>query len=482
MNKEITRREFLKNSLYATVGMAVACTFGKNFLPFETASAESGVIDNTSLSITRDMSKCIGCGRCVETCSDIQGLDILTLEEKDGKTVSSLKDGLNLSETRCIGCGQCARGCPSGAISVKDGLSAVNEALADSSKFVVWQFAPSAQHIIGEEFRILSGEDVSGKIASAAELLGGKAYRTDFGADITIMEEAAEFIECYNNGIKKPFMTSCCPGWVNYVELNYPELIPHLSSCKSPMEMLGALIKDYLPQKYNVNPQDIFHIAVMPCTAKKYESARSEMSINGIKAVDAVLTVTEFKNLLLSKNINLASLPDKEFDTLFDGTSGGGRIFGASGGVCESAMRTVYYNITGEEPPNIEFTELRGNSAIKTAELTANNKTIRACVVNGIGNIKTVVDSVINGTCDYDFIEVMACRGGCSGGGGTPVLFGDEGVRHRGLYRYDAQSTVKSSHNNDTLSQIYNDYLSTPCSEKAETLLHTTYKERKVQL
>lgn len=480
MNKEMTRREFLKNSLYATVGMAAMCTFGKSFLPFGTASAEVGTIDTTSLSITRDMSKCIGCGRCVEACSGTQGLDILTLEENDGKIVSTLKSGLCLSETKCIGCGQCARVCPSGAISVKDSLSVVNEALNDSSKYIVWQFAPSAQHIIGEEFRILSGEDVSGKIAAAAELLGGKAYRTDFGADITIMEEAAEFIKCYNSGTKKPFMTSCCPGWINYVELNYPEIIPHLSSCKSPMEMLGALIKDYLPQKYNVDAKDIFHIAVMPCTAKKYEANRSEMSVGGIQAVDAVMTVTEFKSLLMSKNIDLASLPDKDFDTLFDGTSGGGRIFGASGGVCESAMRTVYYNITGEEPPRIEFTELRGNSAIKTAEITVGDSTIRACVVNGIGNIKAVAESIVNGTCDYDFIEVMACRGGCSGGGGTPILFGDEGVRHRGMYRYDAQNSVKSSHNNDTLADIYNDYLTNPCSEKAEILLHTTYKERNI--
>jgi iron-only hydrogenase group A len=294
------------------------------------------------------------------------------------------------------------------------------------------------------------------------------------------MEEAAEFIKCYENGTKKPFMTSCCPGWVNYVELNYPELIPHLSSCKSPMEMLGALIKEYLPQKYNVDKNDIFHIAVMPCTAKKYEAKRSEMNVDGINAVDAVLTVTEFKQLLMSRNIDLAALPDKEFDTLFDGTSGGGRIFGASGGVCESAMRTVYYNMTGEESPRIEFTELRGNSAIKTAELEIGDNTIRACVVNGIGNIKDIAESILNGTCDYDFIEVMACRGGCAGGGGTPVLFGDAGVRHRGMYRHDAQSSVKSSHNNDTLAEIYNDYLQTPCSDKAELLLHTTYKERKI--
>ncbi|MDO5398045.1 MAG: [FeFe] hydrogenase, group A [bacterium] len=479
MSKKITRREFLRDSLYAAAGMAALCTFGKNIFPFEKAAAAEGAVDLTSLSISRDMSKCIGCGRCAEICTGTQGLDILTLGEKDGRTVSTLKYGSCLSETKCIGCGQCARVCPSGAISVKDGLTAVNDALNDNSKYIVWQFAPSVQHIIGEEFRILSGVDVSGKLAAAAELLGGRAYRTDFGADITIMEEAAEFVECLNSGVKKPFMTSCCPGWVNYVELNYPELIPHLSSCKSPMEMLGALIKDYLPQKYNVSASDIFHIAVMPCTAKKYEARRAEMNISGIQAVDAVITVTEFKNLLLSRNIDLTVLPDKAFDTLFDGTSGSGRIFGASGGVCEAALRTVYYNITGHELDNAEFSELRGSGAVKTAELTAGGKTIRACVVNGIGNIKTIAESILNGTCEYDFIEVMACPGGCAGGGGTPLLFGDAGVRHRGMYSYDAHNSVHSSHNNETLADIYSEYLSNPCSEKSEELLHTTYRERR---
>ncbi|MGN1115081.1 MAG: [FeFe] hydrogenase, group A [Candidatus Ornithomonoglobus sp.] len=478
MSNKISRRAFIRDSLYALFGMTAVCVLGKDFIPFERAAASEALIDTTSLSITRDMSKCIGCGKCVEICSQRQGLDILTLAEKDGKTVSSLKYASCLSESGCIGCGQCARHCPSGAITVKDGLAAVNDALNDSSKYIVWQFAPSAQHIIGEEFRILTGEDVSAKLATAAAMLGGKAHRTDFGADITIMEEASEFIECFNAGSKKPFMTSCCPGWVNYVELNCPEIIPHLSSCKSPMEMLGALIKSYLPEKQGINAGDIFHIAVMPCTAKKYECRRDEMLTNGIRSVDAVLTVTEFKNLLMSKGIDLASLPDGDFDTLFDGTSGAGRIFGATGGVCEAAMRTAYYLLTADEPPAVKFTELRGNSSIKTAELDINGTTVRACMVNGIANVKEIVESIKSGSCEFDFIEVMACRGGCSGGGGTPILFGDEGVRHRGLYKYDASCTVRSSHNNAALDKIYSEYLAHPCSEKSEELLHTSYKER----
>lgn len=479
MSKKITRREFIKDSLFATIGAAAVCSVG-SFDLFGASAAEPATADLTSLSIIRELSKCIGCGRCVEVCSGTQGLDILEMAQNgSGKSVSSLKYGSCLSETKCIGCGQCARACPSGAISIRNDITKVSEALKDRSKYIVWQFAPSAQHIIGEEFRILSGEDVSGKIATAARLLGGVAYRTDFGADITIMEEAAEFLECYEKGIKRPFMTSCCPGWVNYVELNYPELIPHLSSCKSPMEMLGALIKDYLPRKHGVNAADIFHIAVMPCTAKKYEAARNEMTVNGIRAVDAVITVPEFKNLLVANGINIADCPDGDFDALFDGTSGGARIFGASGGVCESAMRTVYYSMTGTQAAPDLFAGLRENKAVKEAEIAVNGKIIKACVVNGIGNIKGIVESILAGRCDYDFIEVMACSGGCSGGGGTPLLFGETGVRRRGIYKYDASNKIYASHNNETLAEIYTDYLEKPCSNKSEELLHTIYSERK---
>lgn len=483
--KTMTRREFLRGGVCALFGAAAVSVFGKELLTPETARAADAVsaVDTTSLSIARDVSKCIGCGKCVEMCSGRQGLDILKLAVKDGKPVSALKYADTLSESACIGCGQCARHCPIGAITAKDALSAVNDALNDTKyKRIVWQFAPSAQHIIGEEFRVLTGADMSKKIASAARELGPRnlVFSTDFGADMTIMEEATEFVTCFKNGGKKPFMTSCCPGWVNYAELTAPDMIPQLSSCKSPMEMLGALIKRYLPEKTGVGASEIFHVAVMPCTAKKYERAREELTVNGVRAVDAVLTVIEFKNLLMSKGIDLASLPDGEYDSLFDGTSGAGRIFGATGGVCEAAMRTVYYLLTGQEPPTIEFASLRGNDGVKTAEVTIDGTTIRACAVNGIANVKDMIADIRNGTCPYDFIEVMACRGGCSGGGGTPILFGDEGVRHRGLYQYDASSAVKSSHNNRTLSEIYAEYLSSPCSTVAEELLHTSYHSRKV--
>ncbi|MBQ9348765.1 MAG: iron hydrogenase small subunit [Oscillibacter sp.] len=495
--KGMTRREFLRGSAGTLLGAAAFSLLG--FLsPEKARAAETAVdveagtavdaaalmetsVDSTSLSIVRDTSKCIGCGKCVEMCTERQGLDILQLALKNGKMVSSLKSAASLSESACIGCGQCARHCPSGAITVKDSLSAVAAALGDSSyRYIVWQFAPSAQHIIGEEFRELTGTDMSKKLAAAVRKLDSRslAFSTDFGADITIMEEATECVNCFRAGTKKPFMTSCCPGWVNYVELTAPDLIPHLSSCKSPMEMLGSLIKSYLPEQKGVQASELFHVAVMPCTAKKYERSREEMSTGGVRSVDAVLTVVEFKNLLMSRGIDLTALADGEYDSLFAGTSGAGRIFGATGGVCEAAMRTAYYLLTNQEPPAIDFTALRGNDGLKTAEVNIGSQTIRACVVNGIGNIKTITESIRNGTCPYDFIEVMACRGGCSGGGGTPVLFGDEGVRHRGLYRYDAASSLRSSHLNRTLSAIYTDYLTSPCSEIAESLLHTSYHAR----
>lgn len=474
---KLTRREFLKDSLFATVGAAALCTFGQGFFP-SLAQAED-TIDASSNAIVRDTSLCIGCGRCMEICAEGQKQYILTLKKDNGRDVSTPASAQTLAETACIGCGQCARACPVGALKAKDELTKVNEVLSAGNKYVVWQFAPSAQHIIGEEFCMYSGEDVSAKIAAAVEVLGGKAYRTDFGADITIMEEAAEFIKCYKQGIKKPFMTSCCPGWVNYAELNYPEILDNLSTCKSPMQMLGTLIKEYLPQKYGIKREDIFSIAVMPCTAKKHEAKRPEMKTSGVSTIDAVLTVVEFSNLLKSKNIIPNTLPDGKFDTLFEGTTGAGRIFGTSGGVCEAALRTVYELLTGNELTQLEFTELRGMSGVKSTEIKIGNDTIKACVVNGIGNVQPILSDILSNRCEYDFIEVMACPGGCAGGGGTPLLFGDSTIRSWGLYKSDRSNPLRCSHNNLQLKNIYNEYLSSPLSEKAETLLHTTYNKNR---
>lgn len=481
--KTITRRAFLRDSAALLLGTAAVCVF-ERALPPDAARALENSGTDMSLSIVRDTDKCIACGRCVEICSERQGLNILELRKRsDGKTVSSLKNASSLAESRCIGCGQCARHCPTGAISARDGLGAVNAALKDSRyRKIVWQFAPSAQHVVSEEFRMRAGTDVCGKLAAAVYALDGRsmAFSTDFGADVTIMEEATELVSrLRDKAWQKPLMTSCCPGWVNYVELNHPELIPHLSSCKSPMEMLGALVKTQLPQRLGVAVEEIYHIAVMPCTAKKYERARAEMATAGVPSVDAVLTVPEFKKLLEMNGIDLSALEDEPYNDMFAGTSGAGRIFGATGGVCEAALRTAYYLLTGCEPPQVEFTALRGSAGVKEASVEIGGQTVRVCVVNGIANVKDMVEEIRAGNCAYDFVEVMACRGGCSGGGGTPALFGDVGVRHRGLYRYDDSAAVRSSHNNATLSRLYEDYLGSPCSGLAEELLHTTYDEHR---
>ena len=478
--RTITRRRFLRDSAALLLGAAAVCAFERAIPPGAALDSGEGAGTDRSLSIVRDTDKCIACGKCVEICSERQGLNILELRKRsDGKTVSSLRGVSSLAESKCIGCGQCARHCPTGAITARDGLGAVNAALNDERyQVIAWQFAPSAQHIVSEEFRMLAGTDVCGRLAAAVRALDGRsmAFSTDFGADITIMEEATELIgRLRDETWQKPLMTSCCPGWINYVELNHPELIPHLSSCKSPMEMLGSLVKTQIPKRQNVPVEAIYHIAVMPCTAKKYECARAEMVTAGVPTVDAVLTVPEFRKLLEMNGIDLAAMADEPYNDLFAGTSGAGRIFGASGGVCEAALRTAYYLLTGSEPPNLTFTALRGNAGVKEASIEIGGRTVRVCVVNGIANVKEIVEQVRAGSCAYDFVEVMACRGGCSGGGGTPALFGDVGVRHRGLYRYDNSASVPSSHNNATLSGIYADALGSPCSDQAEELLHTTY-------
>lgn len=474
MNKQgITRREFLKLGAVNAVGLASMWAFGKNVFG-DTLINETGTsltADTSSAAIIRDISKCIGCGQCVDACKNTQGINILELVTKNGKTYSDTIGGSDLSTTKCIGCGQCSRVCPTGAIAENDALSKVTSAL-NSGKTIVWQFAPSSQNILGEEFGLLSGENVSGKIAASAKLLGDYVFRTDFGADITIMEEVTEFINRIKTGGVLPMITSCCPGWINYAELNYPSLFNNISSCKSPQQMLGALIKNYLGK------DNIYHIAVMPCTAKKHEAARTEMYTDGGRDVDAVLTVREYAKLLRAKGINLANLNDEEYDSLFDSTSGAGRIFGASGGVTEAALRTAYELMTGEILNDVEFKELRGSAGIKTAQVNINGRTIKTCVVNGIKNAKTILDAVENGTSPYDFIEIMACSGGCVGGGGTPLYSGNNYLRSKGLYESDRSNKVRKCHENSALKSIYEKYLTLPCSNTAHKYLHTYYTKR----
>lgn len=440
----VSRRTFLKSAAFGAAAFTAAAAMEQPLLA-ATVGQSAAAFGNDAIQFHPE--SCIGCGKCVEACGS-QGLHVLELLA--GKSSS---DDL----TSCIGCGQCTRVCPAGALTEQDGLAAVQTAL-DSGQEIVWQFAPSVQHIAGELFGLPSGQDVSAKLAAAVHRLGGIAYRTDCGADFTITEEAAELVERLQHGGPLPLITSCCPGWINYAQRDHPDLIDqNISSCKSPMEMLGALVK----QKHT----DCYHVAVMPCTAKKIEAGRAVMQ----NAVDQVLTIREFGSLLEAKHINLAALQDDSFDALFDENSGAGRIFGVTGGVMEAALRTAYQMLTGKPLQKVELSALRGNEGIRTAEIQIHDQVIRVAIVNGIAN----VEAVLSNLDQYHFIEVMACPGGCAGGGGTPSVGGTVLARQNGMYAADRVSKIRRSHENTDVQKWYGEHGLQPGDAG---ILHVKYK------
>lgn len=442
----MSRRTFFKSAAFGAATFTATMAMEQ---PLWAATVGESAAAFGNGAIQFHPENCIGCGKCVNAC-DSQGFHVLELLA--GKSSS---DDL----TACIGCGQCTRVCPAGALTEQDGLTAVKAAIS-SDKTVVWQFAPSVQHMAGELFGMPSGQDVSEKLAAAVHKLGGIAYRTDCGADFTIMEEATELVERLQNGGSLPMITSCCPGWIHYAQQHHPSFLnKNISSCKSPMEMLAALVK----QKH----AGCYHVAVMPCTAKKIEADRAEM--NG--AVDQVLTIREFGQLLTEKNINLAELSDDSFDELFDENSGAGRIFGATGGVMEAAVRTAYQLLTGKSLQQVEIKALRGNDGVKSASITIHGQQINVAVVNGIANVETILSNMR----DYHFIEVMACPGGCAGGGGTPTVGGTVVARQNGMYAADRSSKTRLSHDNTDLRRIYQE-LGQPGDAKAKALLHVAYQ------
>ena len=448
-------------------------------------------IDNSAAHMYRDNTKCILCRRCVAACGVTQGIGVIGANERGFETHIASAFEQPLDNTACVSCGQCIVVCPTGAIAEKDDTDKVWAALADPTKHVVVQTAPSIRATLGECFNMPIGTNVQGKMVAAARRLGfDKVFDTDFAADLTIMEEATEFLHRFTSeGSAMPLITSCSPGWVKYCETYFPEFIPNLSSCKSPQQMFGAVAKTYYAQKMGLDPKDIVVVAVMPCVAKKFEVGRPDQSAAGVPDVDVAITTREFARMIEKAGIQFNRLPDEEFDRVMGEASGAGHIFGASGGVMEAALRTAAEVLTGKELEKPEFMEVRGtDKGIKEAVYTLAGKTIRVAAVSGLANAKEVLTKVKNGEAQYDFIEIMACPGGCINGGGQPTQpasvrnFVDlKSLRASALYSQDERMTLRKSHMNQEVQALYKDFLGEPGSHKAHEILHTSYVARPIK-
>ncbi|MBQ8952838.1 MAG: iron hydrogenase small subunit [Clostridia bacterium] len=443
-------------------------------------------IDDLSPSIVRDNNKCVLCRRCVAVCQKIQNVGVIGPVNRGMKTAIESPWEMHLSEMSCINCGQCIVNCPVGALYEKDDTKKVWDLLKDPTKHVVVQPAPAVRAALGEEFGLPMGTSVTGKMASALKRLGfDQVFDTDFGADLTIMEEANELVERIKTGGVLPMITSCSPGWIKYCETYHPDFLPNLSSCKSPHEMLGAMVKSYYAEKKGIDPKDIAVVSVMPCTAKKFEAARPELGHNGLADVDVVITTRELARMIKEANINFNLLPDGEFDSLMGESTGAAVIFGATGGVMEAALRTAYETITGETLADVNFHQVRGIEGIKEAEIDIGGNKVLVAVASGTGNATKLLERVKSGEKSYAFIEVMACPGGCVNGGGQPIVSAETKMdvdvrveRAKALYGEDSAKALRKSHDNTEIKQIYNDFLTKPGSHLAHELLHTTYQKR----
>ena len=449
-------------------------------------------VDRLSPSIVRDTSKCILCGRCVARCKNAHGDGVLGFEQRGFNTIVAPAENRSFAKSPCILCGQCVSVCPTGALMEVSEIDKVDAAMSQG-KYVVVQTAPAVRAALGEEFDMPIGTLVTGKMVSALKRLGfKKVFDTNFAADLTIMEEATELLNRIQNGGKLPMITSCSPGWVNYAEYHYGDLLGHLSSCKSPHEMFGAILKSYYCEKNGIDPKDMFVVSIMPCTAKKYEKSRPELSVNGLQDVDAVLTTRELAKLIKRSGIQFTKLPDSEFDNDIVGEyTGAGVIFGTTGGVMEAALRTAAFVLTGEEIGRNELQAVRGEKGIKEASYTLGNTTVNIAVAHGMKNAKVLLDEIKAGTSKYHFIEIMGCPGGCVAGGGQPyvkpcflpnedkdILDTFRQKRAGALYQEDESKALRSSHKNPQIKKLYDEYLGAPNSHKAHELLHTMYEAK----
>ncbi|WP_069651004.1 NADH-dependent [FeFe] hydrogenase, group A6 [Caloranaerobacter ferrireducens] len=438
-------------------------------------------IDESNPAIIRDHSKCIKCNRCIEVCQEVQGVGILSQAHRSINYCITPAFEKKLINTLCVFCGQCTTVCPVGAIYEKDDTEKVWNALYDETLHVIVQIAPAVRVSIGEEFGFEPGTNVTGKVVASLRRLGfDKVFDTNFTADLTIIEEGHELLHRIQNNGVLPMITSCSPGWINYLEGFYPDLIKHVSTCKSPQQMFGALSKTYYAEKMGLDPSKIFTVSIMPCTAKKYEADRVEMSSYGYKDVDAVLTTRELARMLKSASIDLANIEEEEFDEPFGITTGAAVIFGATGGVMEAALRTVYELVTEKELEKLDFTEVRGLEGIKEAEIDLNGTSVKVAVAHGLSNAKKILDMVKNGEADYTFIEIMCCPGGCIGGGGQPIgtTTKVKEERIKGIYNVDKSMKIRKSHENPAIKQLYKEFLGKPLGKVSHKLLHTSYSPR----
>lgn len=444
-------------------------------------------VDQLSPSIVRDNNKCISCRRCVSVCKNNQYVGVIGAVNRGFTTEIASAWGMSLNDTSCVACGQCIIHCPVGALREKSEIDDVWAALSDPNKHVVVQTAPAVRAALGEEFGMPMGTNVTNLMVDALHRLGfEKVFDTDFGADETIMEEAAELVRRIKTGGVLPMTTSCCPSWVKFAETYYPEFLPNVSTCKSPHQMAGATVKSYYAQHAGIDPKTIYTVSVMPCTAKKFEKNRPEMENDDVRNVDAVITTRELARMIKEAGIDFVNLNDGfKFDKLMGESTGAGTIFGAAGGVAEAALRTAYESLTGETLENVDFAEVRGTKGLKEANIQMGDKTIRCAAVNGLTNAAELFDSIKRGEKEYDFIEVMACPGGCVNGGGQPIITPDvrektdpRAIRASALYNADKNMPKRKSHENEEIKALYREFMIEPGSHVAHKYLHTHFYER----
>lgn len=443
-------------------------------------------IDDLSPSIVRDFNKCILCRRCVAVCKNIQQIGAIDCINRGFDSCISTVNDKSLNDVNCTFCGQCIQACPTGALHEKESINDLWIKLKDPETYVIAQTAPAVRVALGEEFQMDIGTNVTGKMVASLKRLGfDKVFDTNVGADFTIMEEAHEFLERLKEKDNMPMITSCCPSWIKFIEMNYPDLLQHLSSCKSPHQMLGSLSKTYFAKKENIDPSKIYVVSIMPCVAKKYERQRPELKNNGLYDVDNVITTRELAKMIKQANIDFEKIEDQEYDMPLGETTGAGAIFGVTGGVMEAALRTAQDKLKGEDVEKFEFIEVRGEKGIKEANITINGRNLHVAVVSGLSNAKKILEELKLGKSSYDFIEVMACPGGCIMGGGQPIKNSKvrakmdiAKLRGKALYSIDEKSKIRKSHENPIVKKVYEEFLEEPGSYRAHKLLHTTYSKK----